>query len=150
MMSDLPVVERVLQAVEARLAAIITVPGLDTDRNRQDPVEKDRMLVLQDGDQEHDEDQTIFVQSFRTIAIEGFVKVDAKADLGPALNVLWAEMVKALTGDVTLGGLAGDIKLGEYISNMAPTDDHRWTAEFSQKFTIHFTTAQGDPYSLAP
>lgn len=145
-----PIIEQVLQAAVARLEAITAVAGLVVDRNRQDPVERDRALVLQDGDQEHDEEQTVFVQSFRTIAVEGFVTVDDKAELGTAINVLWAEAVKALTSDLSLGGLAIDVQLGEYLSNMAPADHHRWSGEFSQKFIIHYATKRGDPYSLAP
>lgn len=150
-MTDLPIVERVLQAVEARLAAI-TLDGLVTDRNRWDAVADDLALVLQDGEQQHGEEQTVFVQNFRTIAVEGFVKVDRKDDLGPKINTLWAELVKSVTGDVSLGGLAIEITLGEYTSRMAPPaeEESRWSGEFSQSFTILYATKQGDPYSLAP
>jgi hypothetical protein len=148
----LPIIEQILQAVQVRLVAITGIAGLVVYRNRQDVVEDDRALVAHDGDQEHDEEQTVFVQSYRKITIEGFAKTDNSDDIGPAINVLWAETVKTLTraDQITLGGLAIDITLGEYSSNMVPIEDARWSGEFRQEFTIHYATAHGDPYTLAP
>jgi hypothetical protein len=147
-----PIIERILQAVQGRLEAITVITGLVVDRNRRDVVDDERALILQDGDQVHDEEQTIFVQNFRTIGVEGFVKTNSKAEIGPAINALWAEAVKTLTADanITLGGLAIEISLGAYTSNMVLEDDQRWSGEFRQEFTIHYATKRGDPYSLAP
>jgi hypothetical protein len=147
----LPIVERILLAVKARLD-VVAIDGeeLFTDRNRQEEVPSYPALVLQDGDQESDEDQTVFVQFFRTIAVEGFVRVESKDDLGPAVNLLWAEAVKTVQADLSLGGLSIDIRLGEYRANLAPTDDSQWIGEFSQVFTIQYATRHGDPYTLAP
>jgi hypothetical protein len=147
-----PIVERILQAAKARLAAITAVPGLVVGRNRRDVVPEDRALILQDGDQLHGEEQTMFVQNFRTIGVEGFVKTDSEDEIGPAINALWAEAVKTLTADenITLGGLAIDITLGEYTSNLVLTEDQRWSGEFRQEFTILYATKRGDPHSLAP
>jgi len=147
-----PIVERILKAAKARLEAIVAVPGLVIGRNRRGSVEEDRALILQDGDQVHGEEQTMFVQNFRTIGVEGFAKTDSEEEIGPAINVLWAEAVITLTADenITLGGLAIEITLGEYTSNMVLEDDQRWSGEFRQEFTIHYATKRGDPYSLAP
>jgi hypothetical protein len=146
----MPIDERILQNVNARLETVRLDEGDPfVDRNRHDEVPSYPALVLQDGDEVCDEESMV-VQHHRTIAVEGFVQVEAKEDLGPALSILRSEVIKVLQADLSLGGLAINVTLGEHAENKAPVDDSKWIGDFSQKFDIFFWTKHGDPYALAP
>lgn len=145
----LAVVERVLQAAQSKLDAI-AIEGLVVERNRSEAVDCFPALVLHDGNQVANEEQTVFVMRVRTIEVEGFIRVTDKANLGPELNALYAETVKALTSDVSLNGTAVDVAEVELLVVMDPQSDTLHQGQFSLKFDVTYTTKQGDPYTIAP
>lgn len=145
----LPVIERILQVCEARLTAITAIADLTVERNRAEDVETWPSLILHDGD-EGPADVGMVAQHFRTITVEGFVRVADRAQLGPALTTLHAEAVKALTADVSLGGLAVNVDIGEYLGRPALQGDTEWQGSFSQDLEILYWTKVNDPYALAP
>jgi hypothetical protein len=145
----LAVREQVLQAILAKLAAI-SIDGLTVDRNRQDEIQAWPCLVVTDGDQTTDPDQTVFVQHFMEVIVTGYVRVPDKADLGAALNELYASAVRAMTADPALNGTAIDVTEGELTTFMDPPSDTERQGQFDVKFSVLYATRHGDPFTIGP
>ncbi len=140
--------ERVLAAAKTALAGITGIPGLTVDRDRRDPVEDFPAIVLQDGGQ---------VVTARVVGAE---LVTQRADIelysraaasGTEINALHAAAKAALLADVTLGGLATDIR--EIETTPAEADigdtDRPYRAAVLQ-MEIDFWTTEADPTVQGP
>ncbi|BBK30309.1 hypothetical protein EDC65_2245 [Stella humosa] len=146
-----PVVEQVLAAVEARLAAITGFPGLLVERNRDAEVDRFPTLLLIDGDQDRIGDETMgYRRVMLEFMVEGYVSANLQSGLGPARNALYAAVVAALMADPTLGGLAVDLHEGRTSRALGTGDGQTPAAAFATIYELEFWTREADPYSLGP
>ncbi|BBK44126.1 hypothetical protein STVA_41460 [Allostella vacuolata] len=152
--------ERILLAIETRLAAIATsVPGLTVERDREEPVEtKDmpRLVVTElgevlQGDLTGEDGWTL------TLAVAGYVRgatgandaARAKA-AAAAANDLRARAQAALRADVTLGGLARDLRPAAEAEAFPLLIDCADPAKaFATPWEVDYATEEGDPYTFA-
>lgn len=145
----LPVRERVLVAVKAKLDAI-TLPGLQVDRNRTTAAVSFPALNQVDGGQTPDNSHTVVTFYEMQVSIEGAVQGISEATIGTDLNQLYAAVVTALVTDNSLNGTAVDIVEGEMVTAIVTEDDEHVTGSFDLGFTITYQTKGGDPFTIAP
>lgn len=147
----IPAQEQILRAVEAAIKGITAIPGLTVARNRIEPPSEDEMPQVRmfQGPQE---DATIFTGEdgyAQTVIFEGWVTGLTEQEAQLARTRLQAEIHKSLHSDVTLGGLARDIRppdqpLPERLDlEPAPT-----VLGFEVAYVVEYATAEGDPYTL--
>ena len=136
--------------VSGRLSTAI--PGATVERNRRQPVPESSsdFVILFDGPQVVLSDETGATRYRLTVDVEGYVRVQTDPDLGPALNALYAELVKAAVSDFSLGDLAVDVREGDVDDVFIDPDASRPTAAFSMSFDIDYSTATGDPFTPGP
>ena len=140
--------EQVLAAFEARLS---TIAGVTVERNRVEPVTAFPVLVMIDGGQTPSEENSGLKLYALRVDVEGYVQAGTAAELGPALSDLYAQAVKALMADRTLGGLAIDVREGEMRDpEIDRTQGHGPFAAFSLGFVVDHLTDPNDPYQPAP
>lgn len=143
--------EQVLAAVKT---ALETVPGIlpdQVDRNRSDAVnlkEETPRLVLVDGGHELREDQTGDDEYRLSVDVDIYATAASDAELGPALNLLWGNVVKTLQADLTLGGLAQDIRQVDMSDPEPLKEKGAPSAIVAQvSFDVFFATAERDPFT---
>ncbi len=139
--------ERILLAVVARLQAIA---GATVRRDTALPerVPAGGLLVLRDGGEVPRADFAGADQYDLRIAVEVFVDT---GDPTASLDALRTEIVRALLGERTLGGLAVDLREGA-TSELDPLHVEG-AAPFQARaldFVVDYWTAEGDPDRLAP
>lgn len=142
--------EQVLAAIKAALDTAF--PG-QVDRNRTNEVNlknETPRLVMVDGGHELREDQTGEDEYRLSVDVDLYVTAATDDELGPALNTLWAGVVKALQADLSLGGLTQDIRQVDMSDPEALKEKGAPPAIFAQvSFDVFFATAERDP-SQAP
>ena len=140
--------EQILAAFKARLD---TISGVIVERNRVEPVTTFPTLIMIDGGQTLSEENAGLKLYALRVDVEGYVQGVATADLGPALSDLYAQTVKSLMADRTLGDLAIDVREGEMRDpEIDRTQGHSPFAAFSLAFFIDHFTDPNDPYQPAP
>jgi len=128
----------------------VAISGCGVERNRSRPVPEssNAYILLFDGPQFIISDETCTTRYSLSVDVEGYVRAATDALLGPAINNLYAETVYSALSDYTLGGLSIDVQEGDlqdvYIDDEASTP----TGAFAMTFTIQYSTAGGDPFTL--
>lgn len=146
-----PVREQVLAAIKVKLAAIAGIAGLVVERNRDAEVQSFPTLVIVDGDMAADNSiNSASTQYEMEVIVEGYVVASEYESLGMAVSTLQAEVVKALTADYTLGGIAFDINEMQTSVDVNRNDGQSPAAFFATVFIAQFHTKQGDPYTVGP
>lgn len=128
----------------------VALPGALVERNRSRAVPKgeDAYIVLFDGPQIILSDDTCSSRYETAIDVEGTARAASDALLGPAINNLWAETVAAALADHTLGGISIDVREGSLQDVYIDDEASKPTGMFAMTFTIEFSTAGGDPFTL--
>lgn len=147
--------EQVVDAVHDVLAAMAAgsptlVDGLAVERIRARPLTPAAMprLVVLDGRQELDVETAAAKVYEVAVRVLGFVKAAADSAVGTALNELYAQAVKALEADKTLGlsfvTWSGE---GDLETEFDDEEGHAPTAAFELTWRVRYQTAAADPYS---
>lgn len=145
----LSVRERLLAAFFQKMDALrVSLPALKVERNRADPVTAFPTLVVIDGNQTAQTLETHMTRYALSVDVEGFVQVST--GLGSEVNVLLALVQQAALDDLTLGGLCFDIEEGEATIEIDRNEGRLPMGAFLLPFTIHYYTAEGDPFTPAP
>ena len=149
--------ELLLAAIETALNTISEISGLTVERNRSSPPTPADcpLIVLLDGQGEGEAAQVVKEDAgalghkvyLAMPTIEGWVKADAAADLGPAVNDLYGRVINALEADETFGDVGMFIAEGEYNSGVDREEGHRNMSWFALTITVEFQTARTDAYS---
>jgi hypothetical protein len=144
--------EQVLAAFAARLAAITAVPGLTVERERADPVATDALPFLgvyDDGaaeppDFSGERDYTL------TVTVEGYRAGATALAARQNADELGGLVAKALFGDVTLGGLARDLRPSPDPSPpRTPWDFPSHVGSFVASYEVDYATSETDPFVFA-
>ena len=140
--------EQVLAAIKTALDAVL--PGR-VERNRTKEVNlktETPRLVMLDGGHELREDQTGEDEYRLSVDVDIYAAARSDAELGPALNTLWAEVVKALQADLSLGGLTQDIRQADMSDPEVLKESGAPPAITAQvSFDVFFATAERDPFT---
>ncbi len=143
--------EQVLAAVHSRLDGI--TGGVTVFRNRDIPLTADQLpaVVLLDGTHALVE-RGIGMDWYRLSAsIRGYVKASDPDGLGTAANALFGLICAAVGTDLTLGGVAVDVEVGEMADFAVSADDPEMpNAAFELPLFIDFWTKPSDPGTLGP
>lgn len=149
-----PIREQVLAAFHAQVSTALS--PVVVERNRSNEIQQDQSIyvLLVDGPQAKASDETAIEFYRMTVFSTGYIKLDTPtatdADIGPAMNALYADLLNAALSDHTLGGLSVDVREGDmrevYIE---PGADHP-TCMFELSFVIDYFTAAGDPFTIGP
>ena len=142
-MSDPSVRERVLAAFAERLGE----KESPISRNRDSAVLKYPALILLEGSQRTDNSLSGRTTYTATVIVEGYVQAATPADLGAAINDLYANTVLRALGDQTLGGLSNDIREGELEINI-DAEGSKPMAAFSLSFEIDYWTKPKNPFEI--
>lgn len=78
--------------------------------------------------------------------VEGYVQAKSTDSLGEEINALYANTVKIVLGNPTLGGLCNDIREGE-LEISIDVEGSKPLAAFSLSFEIDYWTKPKDPFS---
>jgi hypothetical protein len=144
-MSD-TVRERVLAAFAAKVAL---VSGVTVERNRDYNVTAFPALVVLDGGQQAEDDNTGYTRYTMTVDVEGYVGAGS-LNVGNRLNELYGKMLACVMADRTLGGLAIDISEQELDISINREEGQARTGAFLATFSVEYFTAQGNPYVPGP
>lgn len=143
------VYEKLLAVLTAALPPLF--PGIKLERNRDARFQTFPGINILDGPQTRDEPESTGIALYTTTAtVEGYVQAEVSADLGPALNELHGQIVKALLANRTLDGLADDLFEGEMRPEIGERENQRPVMGFSLDVQIKFCTAESDPYRQGP
>jgi hypothetical protein len=123
--------------------------GYARERNLDHPTGNWPVLVFQDGPQVASHDFAGTVLNTMAVTVEGYLVEDTRAELGPAMNELYGQVVLAAAADHTLGGLAIDIR---EIGMTPEIDDEgsKYLGVVAVDFEIDYQTLENNPYALAP
>lgn len=142
--------ERVLDAFKTKLDGITGVTGLTVERNRDVRVQEFPMLIMIDGGQQANLDNTGFTRYDMNIEVEGHVTASTPGGLGDAVNALYGKTVEAVMADVTLGSLSLDIVEVSMEVEIDRGEGRKPYAAFLVTFQVTYFTEQGDPFTLGP
>lgn len=145
-----PIREQALAAFEAALIAGLTAIPVERNRSRAIPEDAAKYVLVFDGPQIKVSDETGVDVYRMTVSVEGYIRVKGDALAGPALNELYADVVVAATADLTLGGIAVDVREGNMPDAYIDPDATLATMAFELEFEIDYMTKQDDPYTLGP
>jgi hypothetical protein len=141
------------EQIYAKLEEVLSTAlmGVRVERNRDSAVQVFPTVVVIDGGQIRQEpESTGFNEYVMTPTIEGWVDGETQADLGPALNELYGQTVKALMADRKLGGLAIDMAEGPLEVDVSRRENQGPVAGFALDIEVRFWTAEDDPFELGP
>lgn len=137
--------EQILAAVDVLLDAIT---GVTTGRNRTTDIDLSDMpaAIQLDGGHVTTALQTGAATKTLEVSVQCYVTGATEAALTAAIDVLYVQVTTALLADITLGGLASDVREVEMIEP-DPMDDEqeKLFAAFSVEFEIDFETSETDP-----
>jgi len=144
--------EQILAAFASTVgtALPIAIPGAGVERNRSRPVPKasNAFVILYDGPQFIVSDETCSTRYTLDVEAEGYAKASTDALLGPAINNLYGELVKAALADHTLGGLSVDVRESNLQDVYIDDEAQKPSGAFALTFNITYSTAGGDPFTL--
>lgn len=140
-----PVRESILAALKTALDG---VAGATAYRNQNIPLKQSNLpaLVMFDGDQFTTHETTGQTMHTLEVAVECYV---VGSTVGTTGNDLYANVVTAVTADVTLGGYAFDVR--ETGMSLAEVDEGRASiqlAMLSIEFEVDYTTTEGNPLAI--
>lgn len=146
-----PCRERVLAAAASALDGV-GVAGLVVERERLAEIADDEMprMVLREGAEEPRADFTGEDAWTLNFEVEGYTAATDQTGADQAGRHLRAKALQALLADVTLGGLARDLRPGGEpppvrLSIVAEVP----TYAFVLTFAVDYATAEGDPFTFA-
>lgn len=143
-----PIREQVFATIKTNLEAI---GGFTVLRNPRREVRDDQMpaLVLFDGGQQSPALWSGSKQYTATATVEVYV-TGATEDLGADLNDAYAQVIQAMEGDPTLGGIALHVEEGAMVEPETPLEEG-WAAYMGAavEFTVTYATEETDPYTAA-
>ena len=145
--------ELVLQAVKAKLAAIVDVAGVTVERDREEDVTDAELpfLALYEGDETAQDDMTGERGYDLQVDVEGIVEGETREAAVVAASALRAEVQQALLADATLGFAVGvrDVReLPEAPPARLIVEAAKPTAGFARSFVVMYATAEADPYTF--
>ena len=144
--------EQILAAFHTAVSTAlpIAIPGSTVERNRSRacPKASNAFVILYDGPQFIISDETCATRYNLDVDVEGYARASTDALLGPAVNALYGELVKAALADHTLGGLSVDVQEGNLQDVYIDDEASKPTGAFAMTFTIQYSTAGGDPFTL--
>lgn len=123
--------------------------GVHVERNRDKEVSTYPSLIVIDGSQTTNNDNSGLTFHTLAVSVEGYVQSATAATLGDDANDLYARIVKAAVADYTLSGVAVDVRESDMHFEVDREGSKR-TAAFSVQFEIDYMTKTGDPYTLGP
>lgn len=134
------------------LLTIAVAPVL-VERNRRSPVDANEapFIILFDGGHTADPSEAGDTAYEMQIGIDATIGGSGvgDADLGPAINALYATVLRALMVDPSLGGLCIDLRERGLDVRIIPTEaSSAPLAEFSLDIVASFRTADGNPYAF--
>ena len=142
--------ETVLAAFKTQLAtALAAAPAISVFRNRKDAITSAPAVVIEDGGMAPDTSNIAEDRYRMRVRVWAYVEAGASEDgedVGGDISELHGRIVKAITSDRSLGGVAEDVE-------PLDMDDPEWDLEtgtrdnaaFAVGFTVEFTTKAGDP-----
>jgi hypothetical protein len=147
----IPIVEQIVLALQASLETVSdTVPGLTVYRNHDAALVNYPALVLYEGDLEPYTDTQLAMRYRLNVQIEGVVNPQHYSRLGPDANQLYAQALKTIMQDITLGGLCYDIEAGVRSMEIVRIEGADPFAYFSLPLFISFFTSPTDPFVIGP
>ena len=145
--------ERIVAAVAAQLAAIDGVTGLTVERDGVDAIEDAALPLLMVYDRDETPvDMYLGEDAFELqVEIEGVAEGDTAAAAAAALGTLRGRVEAALLADITLGGLARDLRPDAEPAPEPLSFDQasRPTKGFARTYVITYATREGDPFTFA-
>ncbi len=147
----IPIVEQIVLALQESLQTISdSVAGLTVYRNHDAALVKYPALVLYEGDLEPYTDTQLAMRYRLNVRLEGIVNPKHYSRLGSDANQLYAQALKTIMQDITLGGLCYDIETGVRSMEIVRVDGSDPFAYFSLPLSISFFTAPNDPFVIGP
>ncbi|MGE0650263.1 MAG: hypothetical protein AB7P12_00730 [Alphaproteobacteria bacterium] len=141
-----------MSAVAARLAAITEVAGLTVERDRRTPVMSGELpfLAVYEGPSTSQSDFSGEQAVTLTVSVEGLAGGVSAQAARDAAGLLRAQAEAALFADVTLGGLARDLRPSdEPPPPMLDDEIGEEAVAFVFAVDVDFATREGDPFSFA-
>jgi hypothetical protein len=131
-------------------AVPVAIPGTGVERNRSRPIpiDSDSFVILFDGPQLITSDETCNTRYTLDVEAEGYARAATDLLLGPAVNQLYGQLVKAALSDHSLGGLAIDVREGNMQDIYIDDEASKPTGAFPITFSIQFSTVGGDPFTI--
>ncbi len=114
-------------------------------RNRDSAVQNYPALILLEGSQRTDNSISGRTGYTATVIVEGYVQAKSADTLGEEINALYANTVKYVLDNQTLGGLCNDIREGELEINI-DAEGSKPMAAFSLSFEIDYWTKPKNPF----
>ncbi len=149
--------ERILAELKSTLTTALAtpLPAIPVERNRDVAVSAYPTVVIVDGPQTADSENTHRTEYRMEVDVEGYVKAVTPDLLGAAVNALYSRVVRAVLANRIFNatepaGLACDTRETEMLVEISRTEGSPPQAAFSVTFEIVFWTAEGDPESLGP
>ncbi len=140
------IAQQILDHVETHLG---TIPGVTVWGNRTEEVDKFPALVVVEGEDKPDNDNTGVTLITMSVGIEGHVQATTDAELRAAREALYAAALAKLLADTTQGGRAIDTNHTGTERWTDQGEGHKPTAGFSAALEILFATVEGDPFTQA-
>ncbi|MEQ9330266.1 hypothetical protein [Thalassobaculum sp.] len=137
----------IMGAVAAALAGVATARDGSFERNRLDkflPAELPG-YVLWDGGHEVEGIDTGGAQRALTLDVDVFVTAATGDALSDAIADEAAAVTAALLSDVTLGGVAWDVREAAMTDPDYSREGHSLVAEFALRFVVIYETASANP-----
>jgi len=141
--------EQILTAVDAALIAIGA--GVLAARNRSSDVEPAEMpaAIQIDGGHRASDHETGAVGMTLDVSVQGYVTGSDDAAITAAVDALYVQIGTALMADITLGGLASDVREVEMLEpEIMREEQEKPFAEFTVEFEIDYQTSETDPTAL--
>ena len=137
-------------ALAAFFSAISGIAGVTVERNRDRPPEVGELpfLVQFDGGHVVARPETETDNYTLTVEVEITVTAATPAALGPALNTLWADLVKAATASPTLGDVVQEVRhrsLGD--PEVLQDENEIPVMSATASFDVDFATLEDDPFT---
>lgn len=145
-----PVREHALADLQAQLAGISAIAGLQVARNED---EIDRLPALNQMDADSAErlvEQADGVELWSAdVTIEGYVSAASPTALGPDLSALLAEARKAAAATAAASAVVDEVLQGDADATVIREDGVAPHAFFQLLVSLRYGTAAGDPYTQA-
>ena len=148
-----PCYDRIVAAFVARLETIAAsdLPGLKVEEGREDDIGDDELpFVAVYAEDETPQDDLTGERGYTVrISVEGLAKGADRTAARKEASRLRGLVDKALFSDVTLGGLARDLRLGQEPPPPALATVAEHVAGFVRVYEIDYATAESDPFTFA-
>lgn len=138
--------------IEAFMAALVVgLPGVLVERDRDTEADTFPSVNILEGGHEVITENHGLDDIAMNMTCELFEASVTMADVGPALNVLYGNVVKAAMADRTLGGLLVDLEEDNADEPVVLRQEGQGPAKaMSLDFLLRYQRKSGDPDSLFP